>query len=713
MTTHTTHKFRGQLMDFVCMVLMGVTFQVRAQETIDFGDVAYKKLATRAQTEQYMTAALTGSMQLDWSPWYLLGPFEGNDDPGQIARVLAPEDELSTMKAGGNGPDLSKTYAGKNDTTISWKKLGVIVDRKIDLKQFGSDEMNTQGIAFLYANFRAQKGGPLRVTMGSDDGLRFWFNGKLIVDADAKRGLDPFAHSVVLDVKPGVNHILCKVTQGVGGWDYQLNTTQALDPYMDAKLQAALNRDFPTAEQAYYTVQTIPVPDEIKLEVGGLGVLDDGRLAVSTRRGDVWFVSYRKANGASIFAPTYVHFAQGMHEALGLAVRHEQGKEVIYTVQRGELTRLVDRDGDDRADVYEAFCDDWGLSGNYHEFSFGPKFDPDGNAWVSFNVGFCGSLGKSIAPWRGWIAKVTPDGTLVPVCDGVRSPNGIGVLPDGTVFYVDNQGDYVGTNRMNLVAKDLWQGHPSSLHWRTQLPDFTQKPTRQKATIWFPYKKMGQSTADIVVDQTQGKFGPFAGQLFVGDQTLATVMRVSLDKVDGIWQGACFPFYSGLDCGVNRIAFDSDGSMIVGETDRGWGSVGRRRYGLQRIRWTGTTPFEMYDMKVYKDQENEGFVVHFTQNVDTTSATDPASYSMSSYTYEYHKEYGSDEMQTRDLVIKRVTMIDPQTVRIQVEGLRSGGEGFVHELHADGVRNTSGEGLLHPVGYYTLVRLPDQPDGNS
>ena len=44
----------------------------------------------------------------------------------------------------------------------------------------------------------------------------------------------------------------------------------------------------------------------------------------------------------------------------------------VYCVQRGELTRLIDTDGDDRADRYETVCDSWGVSGNYHEFAFGP-----------------------------------------------------------------------------------------------------------------------------------------------------------------------------------------------------------------------------------------------------------------------------------------------------------------------------------------------------
>src|SRR6185436_12025100 len=142
------------------------------------------------------------------------------------------------------------------------------------------------------------------------------------------------------------------------------------------------------------------------------------------------------------------------------------------------------------------------------------------------------------------------------------------------------------------------------------------------------------SVADIAVDATEGKFGPFAGQVFCGDQTLATVMRVAFEKVTGkdgkaFYQGACFPFRAGLDCGVNRIAFDNQGGMLVGETDRGWGSVGRRRFGLQRITFAGTAPFEILTMQAAPD----GFILTFTQEIDKSAAAEVKSYRMSSYTY--------------------------------------------------------------------------------
>src|SRR5438309_11766793 len=43
-------------------------------------------------------------------------------------------------------------------------------------------------------------------------------------------------------------------------------------------------------ESDYYRMSTVPVPEGVVLEVGGLETLPDGRLAVATRRGDVWII---------------------------------------------------------------------------------------------------------------------------------------------------------------------------------------------------------------------------------------------------------------------------------------------------------------------------------------------------------------------------------------------------------------------------------------
>ncbi len=684
--------------------------------------VPYEKLATRDQTEQRILQAVQPSSVV-WGDWHVITPFRFAK-PGELSLHAPPEDDLPRMTARGPGPDLSVPLAGRDGQPVSWRNIGKIHDAKLDLNQFQEGGFASWVASYLYTTVTAQDDTTVTVRLGSDDGLRFWVNGKILVDADEQRGLDPEAHAVRIDFKKGINHVLAKVSQGPANFDFQITTRRPLDPYSQALLDYALEADFPSTDEAeYYKVNSILVPNDIVLEVGGLATLPDGRPIVATRRGDVYIID--GAYDDPPFSCRFTRFAQGLHEPLGLACRVEKepsGREgvAVYAVQRAELTRLTDTDGDWIADEYRTFSDGWGVSGNYHEFAFGPKLDLNGDFWVTLNVGFCGSLGKSVVPWRGWALRIDQAGRVHPVCGGLRSPNGIGAFTDGQMFYVDNQGDYVGTNRLQPLVQGAYMGHPSGLRWQQGRTDADPIPPVQPAAVWFPYPQTGQSAADFLTYAQGGpglppdwhpdgaSFGPFAGQIFVGDQTLCYVNRVFLEKATNapagqvIYQGAVFPFRRGLQCGVNRLAWGSDGSMFVGQTDRGWGSIGRQRYGLERIVWTGNTPLEILTMSARHD----GFELTFTQDLDPATAADPASYAMQSYTYNYHAEYGSPEVQTRRLDITAAQRTGPRAVHLRVAGLRDGGMGYVHELTAAGVRSTHGRPLLHHKAYYTLQRLP-------
>ena len=466
-----------------------------------------------------------------------------------------------------------------------------------------------------------------------------------------------------------------------------------------------------------------PPPKDLVLEVSGMAILDKRRLAVTIRKGEVWFL-----DGVYDEPPRnvkYRRFASALHEPLGL-LKHG---DAFYTAQRTELTRLRDTDGDAVADEYLSIANGWGVTGNYHEYSYGPKLDRDGNLWLTLNIGmgFQGAqrqrmvrnsqLGVAQGRWRGWGVKVTPQGKLVPVCAGMRSPCGLGANRAGDMFYTDQQGNWVSTNSLHHMRRGAFFHHPEALA-SMDLPGSPFKniksipsglpfpeavrrlPALKPPAVWFPYKKVGQSTTDIMLDDSRGKFGPFDGQLFIGEFTLASVSRVFLEKVGGEYQGACFPFREGLASAVIRLAQGHDGSVFAGLSNRGWSSLGTASYGLQRLVWTGKTPFEIKEMKARPD----GFELVFTRPVDQHTATASRSYSLNSYTYTYHATYGSDEILKKDLTINSATVSDDGLrVRLKVSDLRAM---FVHELHADGLRSREGSPLLHPAAYYTLNRIP-------
>src|SRR5690606_585086 len=143
--------------------------------------------------------------------------------------------------------------------------------------------------------------------------------------------------------------------------------------------------------------------------------------------------------------------------------------------------------------------------------------------------------------------------------------------------------------------------------------------------VWFPHTILGISTSGILNYNEKGRMGPFEGQLFVGDQGHSKIMRVALEQVNGVYQGAVFPFREGFSSGILRLIWGADGSMFVGMTSRGWGSTGRELFGLQRLSWTGLTPFEMHTIKAKPD----GFELNFTKPIDERTAKDALSYQLS------------------------------------------------------------------------------------
>lgn len=463
-------------------------------------------------------------------------------------------------------------------------------------------------------------------------------------------------------------------------------------------------------EDDYYRLITLPVPEEIKLEVSGLALLSDGRLAASIRRGEIWIL-----DGVYEATPddvTYSLFASGLHEPLGLTYRDG----ALYTVQRTEVTRLSDNDGDGRADEYRTVAKGWGVTGNYHEYAYGPVFDLEDHLWVTLNCTIGRTVGSNDA-WRGWSIKVKPDGQWEPVSGGLRSPSGLGLNPAGDVFASEQQGEWFPAGALLHLRPGVFHGHAAGLKScglpgatfenPGQLPEgltvvqaAKEIPALKLPAVWLPYRKMGMSATDVLCDTTEGEFGPFAGQFFVGEFSMSALNRVFLERIEGEYQGACFPFRSGFQSAVLRLAWGRAGSLFLGQSNRGWNSFGTRSYGIQRLVWTGKMPFEIKKMEARRD----GFFLTFTKPLNRESAAAIESYRMSSYTYLYSSAYGGPEIENQQLTVRKATVAaDGMSVHLSVDGLR---EGYVHELSAAGVVCADGGRLLHEKGYYTLNKIP-------
>jgi len=447
-----------------------------------------------------------------------------------------------------------------------------------------------------------------------------------------------------------------------------------------------------------YLTETIKVPKDIRLEVGGMGFWDDGTLVMCTRRGEIW----KYKNGQ------FYLFTFGLAEPLGL-LAGKQGE--VWVIQRGEITHITDTDGDGKADRFDTINQGWGYTGNYHQYAFGLERDQEGNFYGTLGLGFYRGGDRFKGTWlgtnddvkyRGWVIKITPKGKLIPFAPGLRAPNGITISPDGEIFTTDNQGSYIACGWLMHVREGDFLGHPSGLiddprfkePWKMSKEKLLAM--RKRPAAFLPHGVMGNSTSKPVWDTTKGRFGPFAGQTLIGDVQNGKLSRVALEKIDGEYQGASFPFiYNQLGGGVNRLIFDKQGTLWVGFTGRGW-AAGE---GLKKITFTGKVPHEILRMSLTKT----GFRLTFTKPVDRTEAANVDNYSLNHFELAWHAGYGTSASKKQTVTPKSADVsADGREVTLELPELL---KEKIYALHISGLNATDGSKLEHPTAYYTLNRL--------
>jgi glucose/arabinose dehydrogenase len=461
-----------------------------------------------------------------------------------------------------------------------------------------------------------------------------------------------------------------------------------------------------------YAVEQVegPEPDRPFLfEPTGFSFGEDGSLFVSTRTGQIW----RLHNGV------WTRFAEGLHETLGVRVA-ANGRDV-YTMQKPELTLLEDTDGDGRADVYRSVANCFRFTGNYHEFAYGPVRNTAGDLFFSTGLAASGhheakesKTGQMSSPlgYRGWVMKVDPQGNLSPFASGLRSPAGIGMNADDELFVTDNQGDWVASSYLAHVEEGDFLGHPATLWDRPEygltprqldyrsveatvetvppLDEAAYRAERKPPAVWLVHGDLANSPGNPAFAPASG-FGPFGGQAFLADISHRAIIRVALERINGVYQGAVFPFIRPLASASYSTCFSPDGRLWVGSVGRGW-TTGEPI--IETVSYDDTsTPFEMQRVALTP----HGFDIYFTQPVADAVGGDAMT--VREFHYLYWAEYGSDRQEVRVLSVEQADLSEDHAVlslRLPVEA------GKVYELDLGYVEAESGAILENNVAFYTV-----------
>ena len=613
--------------------------------------------------------------------------FEGADDPRQIISEGTPI--LSGVSSAIHV--VEKAYFGNINNNIAVEFKGTLAV---------AEDMN--------ADFR----------LVSDDGSYLYINDRLIIDHGGFHSVEAKDGEVIL--KAGKNDIRVVYFNGAaegavslqwaphGAAGYEIvpaelftHQGQQIDRAVPHVPRSLLVRNIPGDQAKLAGVHPSfdlaqARPPDFKCRIGGMDFMSDGSLLVSTwdSLGPVYKLEGVQGDDPESIKVTRI--ATGLAEPLGLKVVDDE----IYVLQKQELTKLIDHDGDNIIDEYLTICDDWKVSANFHEFAFGLEY-MDGYFYATLATAIMpgGASASPQIPDRGKAIRISKEtGEMEFVAHGLRTPNGIGTGIDQQLFIADNQGDWLPSSKIVHLQRDAWYGSRSV--------DFegTARLTETQPVVWLPQDEIGNSPSMPL----EINVGPYMGQMIHGEVTHGGIKRVYVESVNNQYQGAVFRFSQGLEAGVNRMIWGPDGSLYVGGvgSSGNWNDGEDRWYGLQRLTYNDRTTFEMLAIRARTD----GLELEFTAPIEAGSGHRPEEYRIQQWYYLPTENYGGPKLDLKDLEIRSIHISqNRKKVFLELPGMEAG-----HVIHVriyQPFRSSEKQSLWTTEAWYNMNQIPANEPG--
>ena len=438
---------------------------------------------------------------------------------------------------------------------------------------------------------------------------------------------------------------------------------------------------------------------------------ETGEMFVASLKGRVLKVNDADADG---LGDAFEVMSDDLPAPYGLAVNAHS----VDVLCKTSLIRLTQSDaGREENSPYDltVVADGWGYTSDYHDWAVGLERDADGCYYMALP---CQQDDRSeaAAKLRGHALKLVPYQSIESprafrietISAGLRFPMGLALNSSGDLFATDNQGNYNPFNELNHLQFGKRYGFINKLEAKPGFaPDF-ESPAVNLPHPWTRSVNglcFLNTPAKLAESGKQNVFGPFEGDFVGCEYNGLSLIRMSVHKVRGQYQGAAYMF-SGTPAaaeatfeGPVTCEVSPDGGLFVGSIhDSGWGG-GQNTGSIVRLRPMGELPLGIDEVRATAT----GFEIAFTQPVAAARAIKAESYSIRSYRRISTPAYGGDDQDNRSEPVRGLRISsDLKTVTLQLNNLRAG---YVYEINVGSVGG--GEAAIFPSqAHYNMRAVP-------
>ena len=492
-------------------------------------------------------------------------------------------------------------------------------------------------------------------------------------------------------------------------WTCRLSTKLPVDRWQPVTAPYAMSPPVQLNVVPGYEAIQLPLPrNEMPT---ALAWRETGEMFVASLKGRVLTVNDADTDG---LGDAFEVISDDLPSPYGLAVNADS----VDVLCKTSLIRLTQSDaaGEENSPYDQTVvADGWGYTSDYHDWAVGLKRDTEGGYYMALP---CQQDDRSEAATklRGHALKLIPYQSaesprafrMETISAGLRFPMGLALNSSGDLFATDNQGNYNPFNELNHLQFGKRYGF---INKQEAKPGFSPDFESPAVNLPHPWTRSVNGLCFLETPQAmrlKGKkniFGAFEGDLIGCEYNGLSLIRMTLQKVAGQFQGAAYMFsrmpatgeatFEGpVTCEVSP-----DGGLFVGSIhDSGWGG-GQNTGSIVRLRPMGELPLGIDEVRATAT----GFEIAFTQPVDAARAIRANSYTIRSYRRISTPAYGGDDQDNRSEPVRGLRISsDLKTVTLQLNNLRAG---CVYEINVGSVG--PGKAAIFPSqAHYTLRAVP-------